>query len=82
MQAMATFEELKKVKRRHAAELLKQNGVCGVDIEQNAPGGPISTVHLDTKDPAVKQQLPRELEGFPLKFVQTGPIRKQTKKRE
>jgi hypothetical protein len=78
---VATFDELKKVKRRHAAALLKHSGVCGVDIEQDAPGGPIITVHLDTKDPAVKEQLPRELEGFPLKFVETGPIRKQAKKR-
>lgn len=77
---MATFEELKAVKRRHAAELLRQEGVCGVDIDEDA-SGPVIAIHLDSDDPAVRQQLPSDLEGHPLKFVHTGPIRKQRSKR-
>jgi hypothetical protein len=73
---MATFEELKAIKRRHAAELLRQAGVCGVDIDQDA-SGPIIAIHLDSDDPHIREQLPHELEGQPLKFIQTGPIRKQ-----
>ena len=37
---MATFEELKAVKRRHSADLLRREGVCGVDIDQDASGQP------------------------------------------
>ncbi|MGH7215282.1 MAG: hypothetical protein ACREIT_11015 [Tepidisphaeraceae bacterium] len=74
---MATFKELKAVKRRHAAELLKKDGVSGVDIDEDANGAPVIAVHLETDDPRVRRQLPNELEGHPLKFVHTGPIRKQ-----
>src|SRR5439155_5046066 len=31
--AMATFEQLLAVKRRHSPTLLRQAGVCGVDVE-------------------------------------------------
>jgi len=78
---MVTFEELKAVKRRHAATLLRKAGVCGVAIEQDADGAPVIAVHLDDDDPGVREQLPTELEGHPVKFVYTGPIRKQSAKR-
>jgi hypothetical protein len=78
---MATVEELKRVKRRHAATLLRKEGVNGVDIDEDATGAPIIAIHLETDDPKVIQQLPHELEGHPVKFVCTGPIRKQTAKR-
>ena len=74
---MATFEELLAVKRRHSPTLLRQTGVCGLDVETDKEGKAVIAVHLDTNDPLVLKQLPSELEGHPLKFVQTGPIRKQ-----
>jgi hypothetical protein len=78
---MATFEELKAVKRRHAAELLRRDGVCGIDIDEDAGGQPFIAVHLDSDDPQVRQQLPDQLEGHKLRFVHTGPIRKQSSKK-
>jgi hypothetical protein len=74
---MASFEELKAVKRRHAAEILRLPGVVGMDIDTDASGDSFLAVHLEKDDPAVRQQLPDELEGHPLRFVHTGPIRKQ-----
>jgi hypothetical protein len=74
---MASFETLKAVKRRHAAELLRKPGVVGVDIDTDASGDSFLAVHLETDDQATREQLPTELEGHPLRFVQTGPIRKQ-----
>lgn len=74
---MASFETLKAVKRRHAAELLRMPGVVGVDIETDAAGDSFLAVHLEADDEAVQEKLPKELEGHPLKFVRTGPIRKQ-----
>jgi hypothetical protein len=74
---MASFDELKAVKRRHAAKLLRTEGVSGVDIDQDASGKPIIAIHLESNDPEVRARLPDDLEGHPLKFIETGPIRKQ-----
>jgi hypothetical protein len=78
---MASFDELKAVKRRHSADLLRRAGVCGVDIDHDSDGFPVIAVHLETDDPDLREQLPTELEGHPVKFVHTGPIRKQAAKR-
>ena len=74
---MATFDEIRDLKRRHSAQLLKKPGVCGVDIDTGEAGDSVLTIHLDTADPAVRQQLPDQLEGFPIRYVHTGPFRKQ-----
>ena len=74
---MATFDEIKALKKRHSAALLTKRGVCGVDVHTDADGQAILTVHLDTDDQVVRQQLPSELEGYPLRFVHTGPFRKE-----
>ena len=74
---MATLEELKQVKRRNSADLLRRPGVCGVDIEIDPLGEPVLTVHLETDDPSVRKSLPRSIEGQPVKYVHTGPFEKQ-----
>jgi len=74
---MATFDEIRTLKRRHSAEVLKWPGVCGVDIETDSSGGSILTVHLETDDPSIRRELPEELEGFPLRYVRTGSFVKQ-----
>jgi hypothetical protein len=74
---MATFDEIKALKKRHSAQLLKMGGVCGVDIDSDDAGQAVLTVHLDTSDPAVRQQLPIQLEGYPVRYVHTGPFRKE-----
>jgi hypothetical protein len=74
---MASFDELQAVKRRHASELLRMPGVCGIDVAVNAQGEAAITIHLETEDPRVRQQLPDQLEGHPLWYVPTGPLSKQ-----
>lgn len=74
---MATLDEMKAVKRKYSAGLLQQRGVCGVDIEIKDSGEAALTVHLDTKEKSVRDGLPAELEGHPVKYVYTGPIRKR-----
>jgi hypothetical protein len=74
---MATFDEIRALKKRHSPALLRQPGVCGVDIETTPSGEAVLTVHLDTADPAVRDQLPDQLEGHPVRYVHTGPFRKQ-----
>ena len=74
---MATFDEIHALKKRHSADLLKRPGVCGLDIETDGSGQATLTVHVDTDDPAIRRRLPKQLEGFPLRYRRTGPFRKQ-----
>jgi hypothetical protein len=74
---MASVEELKLVKRRHSADLLRRPGVCGVDIEVSPQGDGVLTVHLEKDDQAVRKGLPLEIEGHPVKYVRSGPFEKQ-----
>lgn len=73
---MAREEEIREVKRRHSAELLKRRGVCGVGVEKGESGEYVIALHLDTDDPEVKAQLPTEIEGHPVKLIRSGPFRK------
>jgi hypothetical protein len=79
---MASVDELKTVKRKYSAHLLRQPGVCGVDIDVEHSGEAKLTVHLDTRDPSVRASLPPDLDGHPVKYVYTGPIRKQDEEPE
>ena len=77
MPGKATLAKIKAVKRKHSAALLRRPGVAGVDIEIDDTGKGSLAVHLDTKDPNVKKGLPDVLDGVPVEYVYTGPIRKQ-----
>ena len=74
---MATVDKLREIKRRHSAALLQMPGVCGVDIDESAPGGPAITVHLESDTKQIRSTLPKDLEGEPLRIQITGSIRKQ-----
>jgi len=74
---MATVDDLRAVKRKYSAQLLKQPGVAGVDIDIKESGDPVIQVHLDSKDPKIRTSLPTQLDGYPVEYVYTGPIRKQ-----
>ncbi|MCG3197220.1 MAG: hypothetical protein HUU16_15860 [Candidatus Omnitrophica bacterium] len=74
---MATLEQVRGLKRKYSSTLLRMEGVCGLDIEEDPKEGAILTVHLDTRDSALADLLPRQLEGHELKYVYAGPIRKQ-----
>ena len=75
---MATIDELRAGKRKYSAKLLRQpRGVCGVDISIEKSGKANLTVHLASRDPKIRATLPSVLDGFPIEYVYTGPIRKQ-----
>jgi hypothetical protein len=78
---MATLDQLREIKRKYSAKLLRQPGVCGVDIEVKKSGAASLIVHLDSADPEIRASLPSELDGLPVEYVYTGPIRKQSRKR-
>jgi len=73
---MATEYEIREVKRRYAAHLLKQPGVSGVGVEKDAAGAYVLAIHLDSDDPEVRNSLPDEIEGHRIKYVYSGPFRK------
>jgi len=77
MPGKAPLAKVKAVKRKHSAELLRRRGVAGVDIEIDEAGNGSLAVHQDSKDPDVKKGLPDVLDGVPVEYVYTGPIRKQ-----
>jgi hypothetical protein len=72
---MPTEQEAQDVKSRHSNELLSKHGVSGVGIEKDEDGQFVIAVYLDTDDPAVQKPLPKDIEGFPVKFVFSGPFR-------
>jgi hypothetical protein len=74
---MASFDEIRELKKRYSAYLLRQPGVCGLDIDTSSSGEATLTVHLETDDPSIRRQLPDQLDGFPIKYVRTGPFRKE-----
>jgi hypothetical protein len=73
---MKPEEDIREVKRRHSRQLLSQPGVCGLDVETDKDGRPLFTIHLDSDDPAVRERLPTQIEGYPVKFVKSGPFTK------
>ena len=77
MPAKAPLKKVQAVKRKHSAALLRHPGVCGVDIEVDEAGKGTLAVHLDSTDPTIKNDLPDVLDGVPVEYVYTGPIRKQ-----
>jgi hypothetical protein len=72
---MLTEQEAHDVKRRHSTELQSKPGVSGVGVEKDEAGKFVIVVYVDTDDPRVQKQLPKDLEGFPVKFVFSGPFR-------
>lgn len=74
---MPSENEARDVKRRHSAELMRLPGVCGVGVEKNQRGEFILRLHLDTDDPKIAEQLPREIEGYSVEAIHSGPFRKQ-----
>ena len=72
---MFTEKEADKIKSRHSAELLSMPGVCGVGVEKNPDGAFVIAVYLDADHPGIPSQLPKDIEGLPVKFVISGPFR-------
>ena len=71
-----SMEDLRELKRRHSFDLLHKPGVSGVGIETDDEGRPALTIHLSTDDPEVKAQLPTDLDGYPVRYIQSGPYKK------
>lgn len=78
---MATFDELRVVKRKYSADLLKRSGVSGMDIDVDKSGEASLVVHLSDPDAQKRKDLPSQLDGYPVTYIYTGPIEKQKRNR-
>jgi len=72
---MATEELARTVKAKHSPELLQKPGVCGVGVEKDDNGDYVIALHLDNDNPKLQAELPKELEGVPVKHLFSGPFR-------
>jgi hypothetical protein len=73
---MASREEAAQIKERHSTRLLSLPGVVGVGVTEDDAGQYALTVHVETDDPEVRGRLPDEIEGCPVKVVQSGRYQK------
>jgi hypothetical protein len=73
---MLSEQKANEIKDRYALHLLNQPGVSGVGVEKDEGGGYLIVVHLNSHDPKIRQNLPQELEGHPVKFIKSGPFYK------
>jgi len=68
---------IQEVKAKYTDRLLAMPGVVSVGIGRNPDGASVIVVGLDGPLPDTVRQLPKELEGFPLRAEITGPVRAQ-----
>ena len=74
---MATERQVKAVKRRHSAHLLRMEGVSGVGVERDDAQSYVLAVHLENDAAAERLRLPETLDGVPVRTIITGRYRKQ-----
>lgn len=73
---MASEQQAREVKNRHSAELMRLPGVCGVGVQKSTEGEFYIALHLDTDDPQIAAQLPREIEGLTVQTIVSGPFKR------
>jgi hypothetical protein len=60
------------VRERHTPTLMAIDGVVGVAAGQDSIGNDAIVVYL--RDESIRQRLPRQVEGWPVIAIVTGPI--------
>jgi len=66
---------IQEVKARHVERLLAMPGVVSVGIGKNPDGQFVIIVGLDGPHPKTIEQLPKVLEGYPVRVEITGPVK-------
>ena len=70
----ATIQE---VKAKYTDRLLTMPGVVSVGIGRNLDGTSVIIVGLDGPRPDTLKQLPKELDGYPVRAEIIGPVKAQ-----
>lgn len=66
-------DDIVDVKERHEAQLMAIPGVVGVGIGE-AAGEAVIVVYVEKRTPQIEQDVPKELEGYPVVVEVSGPI--------
>jgi hypothetical protein len=66
---------IREVKARHEGRLLSLPGVVSVGIGLGADGSPVIVVGLDRTRGSTLQEIPEELEGYPVQVEMVGTVR-------
>lgn len=71
----AVSPAIKEVKAKHAERLMAMPGVVSVGIGKNPDGQFVIVVGLDGPHPKTVEQIPKVLEGYPVRVEIIGPIK-------
>jgi hypothetical protein len=74
---MASEKEVTAIKDRVAFRLLDLSEVSGVGVEKDETGDYTLAVHLNTDSSEIRKRVLDEVKGSPVKFVISGPFKKQ-----
>ena len=67
--------DIHEVKEVHAARLLSVRGVVGVYVGELADKTPCIGVMVVRRTSALEKQIPKFLEGYPVRIEETGQVR-------
>ena len=73
---MSNANQIYEVKNRHSEKLRSLPGVNGVGVAKGKDGELVIAVHVDRDNPRVAENLPKEIEGYPVEIVHSGPFSK------
>ena len=66
---------IQEVKAKHVEGLLAMPGVVSVGIGKNPDGTSVIVVGLDGPRPKTVEQLPKVLDGYPVRVEVIGPVK-------
>jgi hypothetical protein len=66
---------IQEVKAKHSDRLLAMPGVVSVGIGRNPDGTAVIILGLDGPRPDTAKQLPKELDGYPVRVEVIGPVK-------
>jgi hypothetical protein len=71
------IERIKSIKRRHEEKLLALDGVVAVGIGTTSNGAAGLIVSVKKDVPAVREGIPKTIEGTPVEIRETGEMKAQ-----
>lgn len=76
-EALAMTASIIEVKSRHESRLLSLSGVISVGIGQASDGRTVIVIGVEDKASGEGPDLPKQLEGYPVRVDVIGPVRAQ-----
>jgi hypothetical protein len=68
-------DDIHDVKRRHSTRVMGLPGVCGFGVERDEHGADVLVIHVKAGHAGGGSRFPREIEGYPVRVVESGPFR-------